>query len=133
MKKLLLLLVTISLTTLLTHSCSEDGESIDKQQLIGTWSIYERMGDVTGVKISFDNSGYFDLRYDKDHGHTGDGRPVAIGMSQYGEYSLKKGQIVLECNSSKVFYIKIKSANDTSMDVEVDTGSGKYKVTAKKQ
>lgn len=130
-KKLFLLLAFI--LPLFLSSCSNDNESIDQEQLIGTWSIHERMGDITGVKISFDNSGYFDLRYDKVHGHTSDGRPVSIAMRQYGKYSIKKGQIVLESNSSSVYYIKIKSTNDTSMDIEVDTGEGKYKVTAKKQ
>lgn len=133
MKKVLLLLAII-MPIIFISSCSDDsGESIDKGSLIGTWSINQKMGEIEGIRIEFDNSLYFKLTYDKYNGKTGDGRPTYIKITERGTYKLEKGTIILNSTTySTVYYIKVKSNSETSMKLEVDTGEGKYSATANK-
>lgn len=134
MTKKLFWLVVAMLPLFFLTSCGGDDTDIDKDQLIGTWALDSRMGEISDVKVNFDKSGYFKLKCTRWKGTTGNGKPVGVDVSEYGKYELEKGIIVLNCTTSNnVYYVKIKSVSDTSMDVEVDTGEGKYNVTANKK
>lgn len=132
MTKKLFLLVVAMLPLFFLSSCGGgDDTDIEKSKLRGTWVISEAMGDKSNLEITFHNDYYFTMSYTV-HGES-EGSRICADVAERGKYEFKGKQIVLKSNTyNTIYYANIKSESDTSIDVEVDMGGGKYSVTAKR-
>lgn len=130
-KKLFWLAVAMLPLFFLSSCGGGDDTDIEKSKLRGTWVISEAMGDKSDLEITFHNDYYFTMDYTIHGGAAGN--PAGVNVTERGIYEFKGKQIVLNSSTyNTVYYAKIKSESDTSIDVEVNMGDEKYSVTAKK-